>query len=260
MAKQTAPKIRAMKGQQPVVSLTAYDYPSALWADAAGVDLILVGDSLGNVVQGRSTTIPVTMDEMAYHTRMVARGVEQALLISDMPFGSFQAGIETTVRNAVSLMKDGAEGVKLEGPYLDEIRALTKAGIPVMGHVGMTPQSYHSFGGFKVQGREEEEGRLVLEQARGVADAGAFAIVLELIPMQLARDITRTIAIPTVGIGAGPHCDGQIQVLHDVLGLSGGMFRHAKRYVDGQALVTNAIREFAAEVRESRFPTEEHGF
>jgi len=249
-----------MKGQQPVVSLTAYDYPSALWADAAGVDLILVGDSLGNVVQGRSTTIPVTMDEMAYHTRMVARGVEQALLISDMPFGSFQAGIESTVRNAVSLMKDGAEGVKLEGPYLDEIRALTKAGIPVMGHVGMTPQSYHSFGGFKVQGREEEEGRLVLEQARGVADAGAFAIVLELIPMQLAQDITRTIAIPTIGIGAGPHCDGQIQVLHDVLGLSGGMFRHAKRYVDGQALVTKAIREYAAEVRESRFPTEEHGF
>lgn len=260
MAKQTSPKIRAMKGERQIVCVTAYDHPTAAWSDAAEVDLILVGDSLGNVVQGRSTTIPVTVDEMAYHTGIVARAVEHALLISDMPFGSFQCGVGPAVENAVRLMKNGAEGVKLEGPYLDEIRAMTKAGIPVMGHVGMTPQSFHHFGGFKVQGRAEEDGRRVLQEAIEIAEAGAFAIVLELIPMALAREITDTIPIPTVGIGAGPYCDGQIQVLHDILGLSEGMFRHAKRYIEGRDLLTKAIRDYAAEVRDCRFPTEEHGF
>ncbi|MBV6459297.1 MAG: 3-methyl-2-oxobutanoate hydroxymethyltransferase [Fimbriimonadaceae bacterium] len=249
-----------MKGDRPIVCLTAYDFPSGQWADAAGVDLILVGDSLGNVVQGQSTTIPVTVEEMAYHTRIVARAVRQALLVTDMPFGSFQSGVNAAVENAVTLMKGGAEAVKLEGPYADEIRAMCKAGIPVMGHVGMTPQSYHQFGGFKVQGREVEEGERVLDEARQIADAGAFAIVLELIPIDLARFITDTLDIPTIGIGAGPHCDGQIQVLHDVLGLSEGMFRHAKRYIEGRELLGKAIEEYAEDVRAARFPTREHGF
>lgn len=260
MAKHTAPSIRGMKGGRPIVCLTAYDYPSGQWADAAGVDLILVGDSLANVVQGQSTTLPVTLDEMAYHTRMVARGVQHALLVADMPFGTFQTGVEDAVRSAVTLMKAGAEAVKLEGPYTDEIRAISKAGIPVMGHVGMTPQSYHQFGGFKVQGREEDEGQRVLDEAAEIADSGAFAIVLELIPIELARKITDAIAIPTIGIGAGPRCDGQIQVLHDVLGLTGGMFRHAKRYVEGKEILSRAIGEYAADVRENRFPTEENAF
>lgn len=249
-----------MKGEQPIVCLTAYDFPSGEWADSAGVDLVLVGDSLGNVVQGRETTLPVSLAEMTYHTSLVARAVKNALLVADMPFGSYQAGVGQAVESAVQLMKAGAEAVKLEGDYTDEIRALIKAGIPVMGHVGMTPQSFHKFGGFKVQGREDQSAVAVRQSAEAIAEAGAFSIVLELVPMSLARDITDALPIPTIGIGAGPYCDGQIQVLHDVVGFSAGVFKHAKRYAEGRQIMVDSLKDYASDVRTCRFPTEDHAF
>lgn len=259
-AKMTAPRVRAMKEKgERIVCVTAYDFPSAWIAEEAGVDVVLVGDSVGNVVLGYDSTVPVTMEEMAHHVRAVRRATKLALLVADLPFGSYHVSTEQAVESACRLMKQGGEAIKLEGAYPDAIAAMTKAGIPVMGHVGMTPQSVHAFGGFRVQGRGEEADH-VIEQALAVEDAGAFAIVLELIPAELAASITSKLRIPTIGIGAGPHCDGQIQVFHDLIGLSDGSFKHAKAYVDGREILGDALARYVKEVRNLAFPTDRESF
>ncbi len=258
--KVNAPKVRAMKANgQKVVCLTAYDVYFGRLADEAGADIILVGDSLGNVVLGYPTTVPVTMEEMLHHVRAVRRGVSRALLVADMPFGSYNSSVSQAVDNAVLLMKAGAESVKLEGDYPEAIAAIVKAGIPVMGHIGMTPQSVNNFGGFKVQGRGEA-GSAEVAKSLSIEAAGAYAIVLELMPRELSKDISEKLEIPTIGIGGGPHTDGQIQVMHDILGLARETFRHVKRYADGESLFATAFSEYVSEVRDAKFPTEEHSF
>ena len=257
--KLTAPKIRGMKGIKPIVCITAYDAPSGEIADIAGADLVLVGDSVGNTVMGLETTVPVTVEHMIHHAQAVARSCKRPLLVVDMPFGSYQPSPTHAVETAITLVKAGAEAVKLEGDYGDAIAAIAKAGIPIMGHIGMTPQSVHAFGGFRVQGKGKS-GNLILEQAQRLEKAGAFAIVLELIPAELSAKITSAIEIPTIGIGAGPHCDGQIQVLHDVIGLSSGSFKHAKRYAHVRTQMIRALKKYAEEVRSGAFPTEENSF
>lgn len=250
----TAPSIAGMKGAG-IVCVTAYDFPTARLADEAGVDLILVGDSLGSVLFGYSTTIPVSLEMIEHHTIAAARGAHRALVVADLPFGSYQASVEDAVRASVLLMKAGAGAVKLEGTYTEHITAIARAGIPVMGHVGMTPQSYHSFGGHRVQ-REDA----VLDDAVAVQNAGCFSVVLELVPAELAGRITKKLAIPTIGIGAGVHCDGQIQVFHDLLGFSDAKFKHAKRYAEVGDVIRTAISSYAEEVRTKVFPGDENSF
>ncbi len=267
--KVTVPEIvKAKATGRPIVALTAYDYPFARIADEAGVDLILVGDSLGMVVQGFDTTLPVTMDEMVYHTRMVARARRRALLVADLPFLSYQVSPLEAVANAGRLIKEGAaEAVKLEGgsAVAETIERIASVDIPVMGHIGLTPQSVHRMGGHKVQGRRRgsapgQRERLI-EDALAVEAAGAFAIVLEGIPLDLAAELTEQLTIPTIGIGAGPHCDGQILVLHDVLGLSDRPSpRFAQRYADLWTAARDAVGGYAAEVRGRSFPTAAHSF
>lgn len=257
--KVTAPRIREMKARgEKVVCVTAYDAPIGKLADEAGVDLILVGDSVGDVVLGYKTTVPVTLEEMVHHTKAVRRGVSRALLVADLPFGSYQASTEQAMNSAVALMKAGAEAVKLEGTS-EAVPHLIAAGIPVMGHVGLTPQSVHRFGGHKVQGRGEG-GELVLQAAQELDKQGVFSIVLELIPAALSKRITESVSMPTVGIGAGPECDGQIQVLHDVVGLSEKTFKHAKPYMEGRTLMLDALKRYTSEVRGGAFPEERHSF
>jgi 3-methyl-2-oxobutanoate hydroxymethyltransferase len=266
--KVTVPDIVKRKGSDPIVALTAYDFPFGRIADEAGVDLILVGDSLGMVVQGLENTLPVTMDEMVYHCRMVARARRRALLVGDLPFLSYQVSIPEAVANAGRLIKEGgAEAVKLEGglPVAGTIRAIASVDIPVMGHIGLTPQSVHRMGGHKVQGqrRGERPGQRdrLIDDALAVEDAGAFAIVLEGIPLDLAAEITDRLTIPTIGIGAGPRCDGQILVLHDVLGLCDRLApKFAKRYADLWQTVGDAIRAYARDVNTRAFPADEHSF
>lgn len=247
-----------------ITMLTAYDYPFARVVDEAGVDAILVGDSLGMVVQGLENTLPVTMDEMIYHTRIVSRAVGTAMVIGDMPFLSYQAGIDDAVRNAGRFLKDaGAAAVKLEGgaEVADRIRAMTRSDIPVMAHIGLTPQSIHRMGGYKVQGKGEEAGRRLIEEAHTVQEAGAFALLLEAIPMDLARRITGDLDIPTIGIGAGPHCDGQVLVLHDVIGMFERFVpKFVKRYGNLREEALKAIRNYKEEVETGHFPTEEQSF
>jgi 3-methyl-2-oxobutanoate hydroxymethyltransferase len=237
--------------------VTAYDYNQAMLVDEAGVTAILVGDSLGNVVLGYESTVPVTMDDMVRATAAVSRGAKHAFIIGDMPFGSYQSDIPTAIRNAIRLMKEGgAQAVKLEGGVSVEktIRALVEAGMPVMGHVGFTPQSIHSFGGYRVQGRGENAQRVV-EDALAVERAGAFSVVLELMPSELSKEITEQLSIPTIGIGAGPHCDGQVQVLHDMLGLDPTFRpRHAGHYGDFAGEITNAVMRYVEDVCEGKFP------
>lgn len=258
--KMTAPKIRAMKARgEKVVCITAYDVYFGRLADEAGVDLILVGDSVANVVLGYPNTLFVTLDEMLHHVRAVRRGVQRALLVADMPFGSYNSSTAQAVDSAVALMKAGAEAVKLEGDYPEAIQAIVKAGVPVMGHLGMTPQSVNNFGGFKVQGKGEA-GDTVLDQAVSIAEAGVFSMVLELIPKELATRITEKVGVPTIGIGAGLGCDGQVQVIYDVLGLAQETYRHAKRYVDGEGIVLKGLKEYTCEVRNEAFPTAENSF
>ena len=254
----TAPKIRAMKGKQRIVSITAYDAPMAKLADESGVDLILIGDSVGDVILGYSTTIPVTLDEMLHHVRAVRRGVTRALLVADMPFGTYQPSTEVAMQSAIAFMKAGAEAVKVEGTT-DCIAPMVKAGIPVMGHVGLTPQSVNAFGGHKVQGKGES-GDEVLKAAQYVQEQGAFAIVLELVPAALAARITKCLDIPTIGIGAGVQCDGQIQVMNDVLGLSEKTFKHAKAFVDSRSLTQKGLADYVAAVRKGSFPEESNSF
>jgi 3-methyl-2-oxobutanoate hydroxymethyltransferase len=267
--KVTVPDILRRKGGgDPIVALTAYDFPFGRIADQAGVDVILVGDSLGMVVQGLDTTLPVTMDEVVYHCRMVARARRRAMLVADLPFLSYQVSVPDAVANAGRLIKDGgAEAVKLEGGIVmaDTIRAIAGVDIPVMGHIGLTPQSVHRMGGHKVQGRRRGERpgqrERVIEDALAVEEAGAFAVVLEGIPMDLAAEITERLTIPTIGIGAGPRCDGQILVLHDVLGLCESFTpKFAKRYADLWQAATGAVGDYVKEVRAGLFPTDAHSF
>ena len=264
--KITVPAIAARKGQGPRVTMvTAYDYTFACLLDRAGVDVLLVGDSLGMVVQGQASTIPVTMDEMAYHVRLVARARPRALVLGDLPFLSYQVSPSEALRNAGRLIKEGAEAVKLEGGLAQAatIEALVRAEIPVMGHVGLTPQAVHRMGGHRVQGRCEESRRRVLEDARAVAQAGAFAIVLEGVPLDLAREVTRELSIPTIGIGAGPFCDGQVLVMHDLLGLDAGERREPRfirRYARFGAGVVRAVQRFGDDVRSGAFPNDAESY
>jgi 3-methyl-2-oxobutanoate hydroxymethyltransferase len=263
--KITVPRIVKMKQQEKKITcLTAYDYSLARILDDAGVDILLVGDSVGSVVQGQPNTLAVTMDEMIYHTRIVARGRKRALVVGDMPFLSFQVGREQALRNAGRFLQEaGAEAIKLEGGVAisNTIAAIVNAGIPVMGHVGLTPQSVHRFGGYKIQGREEGQHEIIVRDALAVEDAGAFAIVLEGIPTPLAKEITERVTIPTIGIGAGIHCDGQVLVVHDMLGLFDEFTpKFVKRYADIKGSMAAAVKTFIDEVRERKFPGEEHSF
>lgn len=248
---------RAKSRGELIPMVTAYDYNQALLVDASGMPAILVGDSLGNVVLGYDSTVPVTVDDMVRATAAVTRGAKRAFVVADMPFGSYQSDITTAVRNAVRLMKEGgAQSVKLEGGIAVEetIRAMVSAGIPVMGHVGFTPQSIHSFGGYRVQGRGANAQR-VIEDALAVERAGAYSIVLELMPSELSKEITDQLSIPTIGIGAGPHCDGQIQVLHDMLGLDPTFRpRHAGHYGDLAGVIVDAVKQYVDDVGEGKFP------
>ena len=263
--KVTVPGIVKMKHRgERITCLTAYDYSLARILDDAGVDVLLVGDSVGTVVQGQPNTLAVTMDQMIYHTRIVARGRKRALVVGDMPFLSFQVGREQALRNAGRFLQEaGAEAVKLEGGICmqDTIAAIVNAGIPVMGHVGLTPQSVHRFGGYKVQGREKLQHETIVRDAEAVQEAGAFAIVLEGIPTALAKEITERVTIPTIGIGAGIHCDGQVLVVHDMLGLFDDFNpKFVKRYADIKLSIGAAVKDFIDEVRKRKFPGEEHSF
>jgi 3-methyl-2-oxobutanoate hydroxymethyltransferase len=244
------------------VMLTAYDYPTARVLDEAGVPVILVGDSLAQNVLGYETTLPVTMEEMLHHTRAVARGARNALLVADMPFLSYQASVEEGIRNAGRFLKEaGAHAVKVEGPVLELAAALVERGIPVMGHLGLTPQSVHAMGGYRVQGRTEEDARRLLNEAQALEKCGVFSLVLEGMPADVARRITEAVAVPTIGIGAGPHCDGQVLVLTDLLGLTfGPLPRFAKAYADLRAEIAGAVRAFQAEVAAGTFPDDAHSY
>jgi 3-methyl-2-oxobutanoate hydroxymethyltransferase len=242
-----------------IVMITAYDTPAARLVEAAGVDVILVGDSLGMAVLGYSSTLPVTMDDMVRATAAVARGSERALIVADMPFMSYQASVEDGLRNAGRLLAEGgAHAVKLEGgaAVAELTGLLTDAGIPVMGHVGLTPQSVNVFGGYKVQGREAESALTLVDDCLALEAAGAFSVVLELVPAELAALVSVELTIPTIGIGAGAGCDGQVQVFHDLLGMGTFMPKHAKRYAEVGAAITTAVARYAADVRSGSFPTE----
>lgn len=247
-----------------ITMITAYDYPTALIADEAGMDALLVGDSVGMVVQGLDNTLPVTMGEMIYHTKMVSRAVKSAMVIGDMPFMSYQVSIPEAVRNAGRFLKEaGASAIKIEGgrEVEEHIKAMTKADIPVMAHIGLTPQSIHRMGGYKVQGKGEDEARLLIEEAHIVEEAGAFAVILEAIPALLAKRITEELTIPTIGIGAGPWCDGQVLVMHDVLGLFDRFIpRFVKRYANLKEEALRALRLYKEEVEKGIFPSREHSF
>jgi 3-methyl-2-oxobutanoate hydroxymethyltransferase len=263
--KVTVPHILRMKQRGEMITcLTAYDYAFARILDEAGVEMLLVGDSLGCVVQGNHNTLAVTMDEMVYHTRIVARGRKRALVIGDMPFLSYQTGKEQALQNAGRFLKEGgAEGVKLEGgvSVRETIRAIVDAGIPVMGHIGLTPQSVHRFGGYKVQGRDKDRREIVLHDALAVEEAGAFSVVLEGMPLDLAQEITGRLTIPTIGIGAGAHCDGQVLVLYDMLGLFDDFTpKFVKQYADLKKILHGAVKDFIGEVKERKFPAAEHSF
>lgn len=256
--------LKKKKEGQKITMLTAYDYPFAKIVDEAGIDAILVGDSLGMVIQGKENTLPVTMEEMLYHTRLVSRAVTYSMVIADMPYLSYQISVEEAVRNAGRFIKEsGAHAVKVEGgsEVIEQIEAMTKAEIPVLGHIGLTPQAILRMGGFKVQGKTEEQRKRLKEDAFALQEAGAFAIVLEAIPMDLAKEITESLSIPTIGIGAGPYCDGQVLVLHDILGLFERFVpKFVKRYANLKELALQAIRQYKEEVERGIFPSEEHGF
>jgi 3-methyl-2-oxobutanoate hydroxymethyltransferase len=263
--KVTVPEVVKMKQRgERITALTAYDYSFARILDEAGIDILLVGDSLGSVVQGHGSTLPVSMDQMIYHTKAVVRGRNRALVVADMPFLSFQVCVEEATRNAGRFLQEaGAEAVKIEGgvALLQTIEAIVRIGIPVMGHVGLTPQSVHRFGGYKVQGRGKSQMQAILQDALAVERAGAFAVVLEGMPASLAQEITQRLSIPTIGIGAGVHCDGQVLVVHDMLGLF-DMYtpKFVKKYADLKGVITKAVKDYVVEVRENKFPDEQHTF
>jgi 3-methyl-2-oxobutanoate hydroxymethyltransferase len=259
------PALRAAKEKsEKLVCLTAYDYPSARIVDEAGVDIILVGDSMGNVIHGYGNTIPVTMDEILSATKAVKRGASRALLVSDMPYGSYHTGDNKTVRNALKLMKDGgAEAVKLEGGRnrVNLVKRLVDEEIPVMAHIGLTPQSVHKLGGYSVQGKTAEAAKTLLEDAKLLEDAGAFAIVLELVPREIAEIITKELTISTVGIGAGLECDIQVLVLHDLVGLSFGRLpRFVRQYANIRDVMSDAITNWMDDVKNGNYPNEKESY
>jgi 3-methyl-2-oxobutanoate hydroxymethyltransferase len=262
----TAPAVRARKvatGADPLVMVTAYDAPGARMADEAGVDMILVGDSLAMVVLGYDDTLQVTVDDMAHHTAAVARTSPSALVVADLPWLSYHVSVEETVRNAAALIRAGAASVKLEGgaKRAPMIRAIVDAEVPVMGHIGLTPQSVHAVGGFKVQGKEVDAARALVDDALALVDAGVFAIVLEAVPDTVARMVTDAVPVPTIGIGAGRHCDGQVLVLHDVLGLQDRIRpKFVRRYASLKADGVAALAAYAADVRSGAFPSEEETY
>jgi 3-methyl-2-oxobutanoate hydroxymethyltransferase len=247
-----------------IVCLTAYDYPTARLLDEAGVDVILVGDSLAMVALGHESTLPVTLEEMLHHARAVRRGTKRALLVVDMPFGSYHAETAESLRNAVRFVKEaGAEAVKVEGGErrLELIARMTEAEIPVMGHVGLTPQSVNTLGGYRVQGKTTDSAEQLLRDARAVEAAGAFAVVLEAVPRELAAQITRELRIPTIGIGAGPDCDGQILVVHDLLGLTFEQTpKFARQYANVGEVISRAVRDYCADVRSGNFPSDAESY
>jgi 3-methyl-2-oxobutanoate hydroxymethyltransferase len=264
--KVTVPAVRASKEHgERLVCLTAYDYPTARIVDEAGTDIILVGDSLGNVVLGYDSTVPVTLEEMLHHTRAVRRGVERALLVADMPYGTYHTGPDDAVRAALRLVKEGgAEAVKLEGGRnrVEVIRRLVEEEIPVMGHVGLTPQSLNRLGSYRLQAKTADAARALVEDAKALEEAGVFAVVLEVVPREIAREVTAALAVPTIGIGAGPDCDAQILVTHDLLGLSFSKTspRFVRRYADVRAAMNEAIQSYADDVRAAAFPSDEESY
>ncbi len=270
--KVTVPSILSRKQVSPnspsngakITALTAYDYPTARLVDEAGVDILLVGDSLAMSVLGYESTLPVTLEEMLHHTRAVRRGTRRALVVADMPYGTYHAGVNDAVRNAMRFVKEaGAEAVKIEGGErrMELIARLVEAEIPVMGHVGLTPQSVNAMGGFRVQGKTPDAAQQVLRDARAVEAAGAFAIVLEGMPRELAAQITADLRIPTIGIGAGPECDGQILVLNDLLGLTfGASPKFARRYANLGEIISGAVKEYCEDVRGGTFPSDAESY
>jgi 3-methyl-2-oxobutanoate hydroxymethyltransferase len=264
LSRKTVSSAGSPESKDKITCLTAYDCPTARLLDEAGVDIILVGDSVGMAVLGYDSTLPVTLDEMLHHVRAVRRGTRRALLVADMPYGSFHVSIEDSVRNAMRLVKEGgAEAVKVEGGErrLELIHRLVEAEIPVMGHVGLTPQSINAMGGFHVQGKSMDAARHVERDARAVEAAGAFAVVLESMPRELAASITRQLRIPTIGIGAGPDCDGQVLVFHDLVGLTEGYTpKFVRRYADLSAEITRAVTEYCGDVRGGKFPSDAESY
>ncbi len=263
--KVSAPSLRASKQRgERLACLTAYDYPTARIIDEAGIDIVLVGDSLGNVVLGYGNTIPVTLEEIIAHTRAVRRAVQRALLVADMPYGSFHTGADDAVRAALRLVKEaGAEAVKLEGgrKRLSLIKRLVDEEVAVMGHIGLTPQSVNKLGGYRVQGKTAKAARELLDDARALEEAGAFAIVLEVVPREIAKLITESVSIPTIGIGAGVHCDIQVLVLHDMLGLSfGKLARFVRPYANLHETITNAVTRYADDVRNGTYPSDAESY
>jgi 3-methyl-2-oxobutanoate hydroxymethyltransferase len=255
---------RMKQAGQKIGMVTAYDASFARIFDAAGVDLMLVGDSLGMVIQGENSTLPVTMDQMVYHCRIVSRAAKRAHVVGDLPFMSYQAGTNEAVKNAGRLVAEGgAESVKLEGgeDFAEVIEKIVRAGIPVMGHLGLTPQSVHRMGGYVVQGRDQDQAQQLLRDAKAVENAGAYALVLEGIPLDLARQITQQLSIPTIGIGAGVHCDGQVLVSYDLLGMNPDFApKFVKRYANLHEVITQAVQTYLGEVKAQAFPTEAQSF
>ena len=260
----TIPEMQKRKSEKrKIIVVTAYDALFTRIAEEAGIDVLLVGDSLGVVVQGKKDTLSVTVEDMLYHTRLVAGAAQRSLVIGDMPFLSYQASVEEAVRNAGRFLQAGAAAVKLEGgqAVADRVQAMTRFGIPVMGHVGMTPQSMHAYGGYKVQGKGKQPAARILSDARAVEAAGAFALVLEAIPADLAKRITRAVSIPTIGIGAGRHCDGQVLVLYDLLGLFDDFTpKFVKPYAHLKADALQALRRYREEVEQGKFPTDAESY
>jgi len=259
----TAPAVRARKGSDPLVMVTAYDAPGARIADEAGVDLILVGDSLAMVVLGYEDTLQVTVDDMVHHVAAVARAKPRPMIIGDLPWMSYHVSVEETVRNSAALVRAGAQAVKLEGgtKRLPMVQAILDAEIPVMGHIGLTPQSIHALGGFKVQGKQADAAAALVEDAKALADAGCFSIVLEAVPDEVARMVTESVDVPTIGIGAGPWCDGQVLVFHDLLGLQDKLLpKFVRRYASLKTDAVAGMAAFADDVRTHRFPSADESY
>ncbi|WP_456422709.1 3-methyl-2-oxobutanoate hydroxymethyltransferase [Thermococcus sp.] len=260
MREVTPRKILEMKGREKITMITAYDYPSALLADKAGIDIVFVGDSLGMVVYGEENTLNVTMKQMVFHTRAVARAVKRGLVLADMPFSSYEVSIEEGIRNAVRLIRAGADAVKIEGGADHEklVKKLVRMGIPVMGHTGLTPQRYLRLGGYRITGETEEEIEEILRDAKALERAGAFAVVLEFVLADVAKLVTEEVSIPTIGIGAGPYVDGQVLVWHDILGIYESSPPFAKRYANLGEVILKALKEYNREVKAGEFPSDEH--
>ena len=265
MKKVTINTLRKMKqAGERITMLTAYDASFARLLDRAGTDVLLVGDSLGMVVQGHDTTLPVTMDQMVYHSAAVKRGVQRAHLVVDMPFGSYQGTVDEAVKNAIRLVAEGgAESVKLEGgaEYSEVVQRIARAGVPVMGHIGLTPQSVHKLGGYVVQGRTEEKAQKLFADAQALEEAGCYALILEMMPSELSADISRAVGIPVIGIGAGAGCDGQVLVIYDLLGMNPDFSpKFVKKYLDLGVLIRDAVARYNDEVKHGTFPGSEHSF